>query len=87
MQLLHLHASQHENIPFMHLNYGCMHAGATFFPAALHPVIDRVAGLCSQVFRAGLQPAAARSESGSSLPLNGAPLPGSDNAEAARGVP
>lgn len=57
---------------------------ATFFPAAVQPVIDRVAGLCSKVFRVGLQPAAARSASGSSLPLNGAPLPGSDNAEAAR---
>ncbi|DBA78781.1 TPA: hypothetical protein ACH3X1_008680 [Trebouxia sp. C0004] len=57
---------------------------ATFFPGALHPVIDRVAGLCSQVFRVGLQQAPARAESGTSYVLNGAPLPGSDNAEAAR---
>jgi len=57
---------------------------ATFFPGILHPVIDRVAGLCSQVFRVGLQQAPARAESGSSYVLNGAPLPGSDNAEAAR---
>ena len=57
---------------------------ATFFPAALHPIIDTVAGLCSQVFRVGLQQAAVRAESGSSMGLSGAPLPGSDNAEAAR---
>lgn len=57
---------------------------ATFFPGALHPVIDRIAGLCSQVFRVGLQQAPARAESGNSYVLNGAPLPGSDNAEAAR---
>ncbi|KAL3138155.1 hypothetical protein ABBQ38_005383 [Trebouxia sp. C0009 RCD-2024] len=57
---------------------------ATFFPVALHPVIDRIAGLCSQIFRVGLQQGPARADSGTSLPLNGAPLPGSDAAEAAR---
>lgn len=57
---------------------------ATFFPVALHPVMDRVASLCSQLFRVGLQQAAARAESGSSLALNAASLPGSDSAEAAR---
>lgn len=57
---------------------------ATFFPAAVHPVIDKVAGLCSLVFRVGLKQTPARSESGNSFALSNAPLPGSDNAEAAR---
>ena len=57
---------------------------ATFFPAAVHPVIDKIAGLCSKISRVGLQQAAARTESGSSYVLDSAPLPGSDNAEAAR---
>ena len=58
---------------------------ATFFPALLQPAVDKLAGLCSQIFRVGLQqPAAARADSGSSYTLNSAPLPGSDSAEAAR---
>lgn len=57
---------------------------ATFFPEALHPVVDAVASVCSKIFRLGLQQSSAQATTSSRPVANGAPLPGSDATEAAR---
>lgn len=57
---------------------------ATFFPEALHPVVDGIATVCSKIFRIGLQQPGSKAPSSHKPLPTGEPLPGSDATEAAR---
>ena len=53
---------------------------ASFFPTMIHPVVDQLADICSRV----LQISTSAAGESSSIAVEGAPLPGSDSADATR---